>query len=497
MGGNKAVFSNVTDERIAYRLVLSFALMGIIPMLLTIYLVVVVWLPEMSKWTQITVILLLSLSTAALGFFLSRNIVYTILRTSEAARKIAEGDLSKRIELGGEGSEIDLLAESFNRITARLERKIAELESSEAKFRHLVENVPDLLYYLDPEGNITSINDEVTELLEYRKDEVLDHPFSEFVHAADYAKYEMILRERRKEETRLNKGLRIRFKAKNGEYKVFEVNSRGIYTQDGAFIGTEGLARDISVQLTMETEREEFLYMLTHDIKNPISAILFIVYMMRDGTISANKFDEYYDKIEKACNGVVRLVEDFLEYKKFELGIVKLERVKVNLHRMLLDIARTYNSEAISKGKRITINGECCDDSPANGKIVMEIDERYIQRVVENLVSNAIKFSETRVDISCDESEDAVILCVRDDGPGVSEKEKDNIFNLFHTSSGTRTAKGIGVGLASVQKIVQAHDGDLSVEQDNGSGCVFKIYLPKHPAASETETAEQPAAGAA
>jgi len=493
MGGNKkSIFSSITDERIAYRLILSFGLMGIIPMLLTIYLVVVVWLPDLNKWTQITVILLLSLSATILGFLLSRNIVYTILETSKTAMRIAQGDLSERIEIGGEGSEINQLAESFNQITSRLEQKITELETSEEKFRHLIDNVPDLLYYLDPDGNITSVNDEVTELLGYEKTDLLDRPFSQFVNPEDYSEYESVLLERRMDQSRLVKGLRIRFKDKDGEYKAFEVNSRGIYKQDGSFVGTEGLARDIAAQLAMETEREEFLYMLTHDIKNPISAILFIIYMMRDGTISANKFNEYYDKIENACNGVVRLVEDFLEYKKFELGIVNIEKVKVNLHRMLLDIAATYSSEAATKGKLITINGENCDYNSSNGGIVMEVDERYIQRVIENLVTNAIKFAETRIDISCAETQEAVTLCVRDDGPGISEKEKDNIFNLFHTSAGARTAKGIGVGLASVQKIVHAHGGLLSIEQDKDCGCLFKIRLPKNLADSKAGPNEQP-----
>jgi signal transduction histidine kinase len=244
-------------------------------------------------------------------------------------------------------------------------------------------------------------------------------------------------------------------------------------------VGTEGLARDITAQVALESEREEFLYMLTHDIKNPISAILFIVYMMRDGTITHEKFDEYYGKIENACNGVVRLVEDFLEYKKFELGIVNLEPEKVNLNRLLLDIARTYSSEAEAKGKRIVMNGESCENLSSQEPLVTEVDEKYIQRVVENLVTNAIKFAATQIDIGCSDFGETVVLSVTDDGPGVSEHEKENIFNLFHTSAGSRTGKGIGVGLASVRKIVLAHGGQLSVERVNGAGCSFKIILPK------------------
>jgi len=198
MTKQRAFFSSILEERIAYRLVLSFALMGIIPMLLTIYMVVSIWLPDLALTAQISVIILLGLSVSILGFLLSRTVVYTILKTSRAAREIASGDLSKRLEVGNERSELGLLAQSFNEITGRLEQKIRELESSEEKFRRLVENVPDLLYYLDPDGNIISVNEEVTELLGYDKDELLNQPFTVIVDENDYGQYERVLRERRR-----------------------------------------------------------------------------------------------------------------------------------------------------------------------------------------------------------------------------------------------------------------------------------------------------------
>ena len=487
MAKNKAIFSSLGKERIAYRLILSFALMGIIPMLLTVYLIAVVWLPDLTKWGRISIILSLDLVAVILGFYLSRKAVYAILRASDAAKEIVRGDLSSRIEIAADASEISDIAESFNVITARLQQKVAELEVSEEKFRHLVDNVPDLLYYLDPEGAITSLNEEARELLGYEKDELLGHHISEIVHAQDYGEFEPVLKERRVDASRLTRGLRVRLKLKSGEYRMFEINSRGIYGATGKFVGTEGLARDITVQLAVESEREEFLYMLTHDIKNPISAILFIVYMMRDGTISQEKFGDYYDKIEKACNGVVRLVEDFLEYKKFELGIVNLDIAKVNLSRLLLDVGRTFSSEAEAKGKRITVNGADCESGSSNVEVILEVDERYIQRVVENLVSNAIKFAETRIELTCVATGDGAVLGVSDDGPGIADNEEDKIFDLFHTSAGSRTAKGIGVGLASFQKIVHAHGGELSVGRENGFGCSFKINLPDRAQAGALE----------
>ncbi len=492
MAKEKTFFSSILDERIAYRLILSFALMSIIPMLLTTYMITTMWLPDLSVWAKLTVFLLLGLSVSILGYLLSRTVVYTVLQTSEIAKQIADGDLSKRIEIRNERSEMSLLVRSFNQITAELEQKIKDLQLSEEKFRNLVENVPDLLYYLDPTGKIISVNEEVTELLGYAKDDLLGYPFSNIVHPEDYKIYGRVLLERREDESRLAKGLRVRLKAADESFRTFEINSRGIYDQIDNFLGTEGLARDITMQLALESEREEFLYMLTHDIKNPVSAIMFIVYMLRDGSIPTNKYSEYYDKIERACNGVVRLVEDFLEYKKFERGSIVLDRRKVDLYSLLRNIARTYSSEAEAKGKRIVVNGDESESPAADNRLVVEVDEKYFSRVVENLVTNAIKFAQSRIDIGLKEEGESVTLFVRDDGPGVSEKEKEDIFKLFHSSSGHRINKGIGVGLASAHKTVRAHGGRLWVESEPDGGCTFRVSIPLHPVSPEAKAGEEP-----
>jgi two-component system sensor histidine kinase VicK len=484
----KSLFSNVDQERIAYRLVLSFALMGIIPMLLTIYLVVVIWLPEMDLWVQISVILLLSLSATILGFLLSRNIVYSILRTAREAKEIANGNLSKRLEVTNDRSELSQLAVSFNKITSQLEQKITALEASERKLKHILDNVPDMLYYLNPDGTISSVNDEVTELLGFSKEELLNEPFSNIVYEKDFDKYKWMLQERRADESRLAKGIRIRLKSKDGNYRSFEINSRGIYDKENAFVGTEGLARDITAQLALENERDEFIYMLSHDIRNPISAILFIIHMLRDGTIGPEKYDAFLDKIENACNGVVRLVEDFLEYKKLELGRVQIEKTRIDLNKKLLEIAHTYSSEAEANGKQITVNGQDCKEAVLREKLIVEVDERYFSRVVENLLTNAIKFAETQVEMELNQDERGIVLSVTDDGAGIPEKEKENVFKLFHTSSGSRTAKGLGVGLASAFKIVMAHGGRIWVEEPQERGCSFVIIIPPGSSAVNTES---------
>lgn len=312
------------------------------------------------------------------------------------------------------------------------------------------------------------------------------------VHKEDYVKYERVLRERRQSESRLTKGLRIRLEAKDEKYRTFEINSRGIYDTDGAFVGTEGLARDISAQLALEAEREEFIYMLSHDIKNPISAILFIVYMLRDGTIANEKFPDYYDKIEVACNGVIGLVEDFLEFKKFEFGTINLEKRNVDLCRMLCDIGSTYAPEAEATGKTITLNGKACENIRTEDRIIANVDERYFPRVVENILTNAIKFTKSRIDIALTQNDDDIILSITDDGPGVSEEEKGDIFRLFHTSGGKRITKGIGVGLASAQKIVTAHGGRLWVESEPNNGCSFKISIPGSPVPRKISVGDMP-----
>lgn len=470
----KAFLGGIYDERIAYRLTLSFALMGIIPMLLSTYIIATFWLPNLNIWTQVGVLLSISLLVSLVGYFFSRTIVRTILTTSEAAKEIADGNISKRIEIRNERAEINVLIDSFNRVTAQLEQKIRDARASEEKLKHLVDNVPDLLYYLDPDGHIASINDEVKELLGFDKDDLIGRPFSSIVHPEDYLKYEPILRERRTDKRRLTRGLHIRLKTRGGEFRDFEVNSRGTYDHDGRFQGTEGLARDITAQVALEAEREEFLYMLTHDIKNPVAAILFMICMMRDGTIPPSNFPQYYEKIENACNGVATLVQDFLEFKKMESGHMALELREVDISDLLRNLVLMYQAEARMNGKSLSFNLE-----GENEPVFAAVDEKYFTRAVENLITNAIKFARNRIDARIIAHDEQVDLLVVDDGPGVPEEEKQHIFKLFHRAPGARLIKGIGIGLASAERIVRAHNGTLRVQSHDGSGCSFVIALPR------------------
>jgi PAS domain S-box-containing protein len=482
----KSSLASIHDQRIAYRLTLSFALMGIIPILLSTYIIATIWLPDLNVWTQVGLLLSFSLVISILGYLLSRTIVYTILKTSEVAKEIADGNLSKRIEIHNERSEINSLVESFNKITGQLERKIKDVQASEEKFKHLVNNVPDLLYYLQPDGTISSLNDEVKDLLGFEKEELLGQPISTIVHPEDYDKYEPVLKERRSDERRLTRNLHIRLRTKSNSYKVFEINSRGIYSEGGSsiFAGTEALARDITAQLAIESEREEFFYMLTHDIKNPVSAILFIIYMMKDGTIPPAKFSEYYEKIEYACNGIANLVEDFLEFKKLERRRAVMNFQKFNMTALVKNIVATYQAEAEAKGKNLSLTARVTQ-SP----VLAVADERYFARAVENLITNAIKFAQRDIEIALTKTTELITISVRDDGPGVPESEKEHIFQLFHRSPGSRMTKGIGIGLASAEKIVHAHRGVLRVQSEPGPGCSFIITIPVNLVESSPEPA--------
>ena len=110
---------------------------------------------------------------------------------------------------------------------------------------------------------------------------------------------------------------------------------------------------------------------------------------------------------------------------------------------------------------------------------------------MENLVTNALKFAETHVDLCFSENEDGVTLSVTDDGLGISEKEEENVFKLFHTSAGSRTVKGIGVGLASAYRIVQAHGGRLWIDNKREHGCTFWVSIPRNPVFREASSGER------
>lgn len=229
----------------------------------------------------------------------------------------------------------------------------------------------------------------------------------------------------------------------------------------------------------LNEEKNYLLEVVSHDLRSPINQIKGIATLFK--LTSENLTEEQKEntvKIFKAAERLTNMISKILNVNSIESRRIDLQMEQVNLAEVVPSVADTFISMA--KEKNITVHV-----SIESKNLYSSIDRNYFSQVLENLVSNALKFSEfnKNVFIVLQETKDKVVLKVKDEGPGISEEDKKKLFGRFQKLSARPTGgeQSIGLGLSIVKKYVEAMNGKVSCESTLGTGTTFIIEFEKLP----------------
>jgi len=228
-------------------------------------------------------------------------------------------------------------------------------------------------------------------------------------------------------------------------------------------------------------DKNKFLGMAAHDLRNPLASIRGLAEFLNDGTVGALTPDqrELVNLIHQASQSMVTLVNDLLDVATIESGELKLQPAPASLAD-LIEKSVTLNAlESARKHTRIV-----CTERPAAPPIT--VDAEKIRQVIDNLLSNAVKYSPpaSTIRVSLALKDDGTqVISVRDQGPGIPENERDRLFKDFGRLSAVPTGgeKSTGLGLAICRKIVEAHHGAIVAENHPAGGCEFRVLLTSTP----------------
>lgn len=227
---------------------------------------------------------------------------------------------------------------------------------------------------------------------------------------------------------------------------------------------------------SLNRQKNELLGMAAHDLRNPLGVIMgYSRFMMTDEEPLTDDQRMYVTNIHRSAQFLLHMVEDLLDVSAIETGNLRLHPARLDLGQLVAEATRLNTPLAAAKG--IDLVSRLPDQGP-----VLVVDGPKLEQVLNNLITNAIKYSHpgTRVDVVLAEEPGEVLLAVCDQGQGIPAEELGQLFRPFGRTSVQSTGgeRSTGLGLAIVRNIVEAHGGRIDVQSEVGKGSIFRVHLP-------------------
>ena len=334
------------------------------------------------------------------------------------------------------------------------------------------------------DGTITSWNLGAERLFGYTSDEAVGRHITMIIPDDRLAEEDVILGRLRAGE-RLEHFETIR-QHKDGERIDVSLTVSPIRSREGKVIGASKVARDIrdrkryeAVLREADHKKEEFLAILSHELRGPLAPLLGTADLLRRA--SATEVEWIANILERQVRQMTRLVDDLLDISKINAGKLSIDKAPVDLAEVV--DAAVQENQRLLDAFRLQIE---IVRPPA--PVVVNGDRQRLVQVMSNLLNNAAKYTDPRgrITVSLSHSRQRATVSVRDTGIGMSAERLNKIFGMYVQADDARKRAlgGFGVGLTVTQRLVELHGGTITAQSGGaGQGSEFTVQLPLHPAA--------------
>ena len=421
------------------------------------------------------------LSMLALWLMFNRLLERPINDLIAGTERIAANQLDFRFEQK-RNDEIGVLEESFNTMAARIQAHRDELRSAMEYLNAMVENSADIIITVTPDGYIETFNHGAEQVLGYDRVDVIGRQIeSLFVDPSE----RRMIAERLKDTGNI-RNYETRLLAKDGQVRHVLLTLSYLRDKEGNPSGNIVIGKDITKEKKLQRElvqSQKFVAIgqavtgIQHAIKNMLNALKGGAYLVRNGMARDNRqrIEEGWAMVEEGIERIGDLSKNMLNYAREW----KLELERIDLKDLMTNVCEMNRQTAAGQG--VALRCELPDGLPA-----VLCDPKLIHMAATDILVNAIDACVWK-DYGPDESPEVVlknsmgkdtnfyVIEVSDNGCGINEEIKQNIFTPFFS---TKKIRGTGLGLALTAKIINLHDGEITVGSEPDRGTAFRIHLP-------------------
>nr|WP_290222924.1 ATP-binding protein [Trichocoleus desertorum] len=446
---------------------------------------------------------------AILSWLSASLIVNPMLEIAAIANRMRQGDQQVVIPLMQGRDELSKLSQSLRYLVSALSEQQEASYQSEERYRLLAEALPQFVWLLDTTGQVEYCNHYWYDYTGLSEAQTLGYAWDAALHPDDQARMKREWRQAAKTGNHFEIEYRIR--SATGEYRWYLGSLGPARNQEGQIIKWVGTAVDIESRKRAETERiellhrekaarqqaetanqlkDEFLAVLSHELRSPLNPILGWAKLLRTRQFDAETTDQALETIERNAKLQAQLVEDLLDVSRILQGKLSLNIAPVNLVTTIESAIETVRLAATAKSIEI--------HTKLDQRVgLVAGDANRLQQVMWNLVSNAVKFTPAggRVEVQLEAMSPYVQIQVVDTGKGIRPEFLPHVFDHFRQADSTITRQfgGLGLGLSIVRQVVELHGGTVRVDSlGEGLGSTFTVQLPMIQGVPVLEPEESP-----
>lgn len=389
-------------------------------------------------------------------------------------------------------NEKEYIALILNDITSPI-LMAQKIQDDEAMLQKIFNGIEDIIFMTDLECKVTYYTSSVSRMLGYDPKELIGIDLSSLIHPDDLDKAKKKFYSFLNGESVIDND-NYRLLCKNGEYIWISFSHISFIEENNRKIGTIVILREIaeklrlqkawerlSKELEYEKLKSEFISKVSHELRTPLNVIYSIVQLLEmfrknDATFIEN-YDKFYPVLKQNMYRLLRLTNNIIDLTSIDAGCMGLNLENVNIVSLIEDICTSANNYFNDKNIKIIYN-------PHFEEKYIACDIEKIEKIILNILSNAIKFSgeDKKILVEVSEDDENILIIIKDNGIGIPEELQKVIFDRFKQAdfSFTRKNEGSGIGLSIAQEFVKMHGGEILLNSKEGKGSEFIVKLPKN-----------------